>query len=517
MEKLFEQLCICTELIEAGVASHTCNIAWLNKFCATFHKFASEFKIYLPCKTDLTRYNKIQMETIYLCFTQVLTCITNLERIMHTERNFELFATRNHFINRINWCLRLLHASLSQLSEDAQLDLNLDDLSFVELLDVVLDKLETFNEIVPELQHSVSIRSLDLDGQFHDAINHIIRHALAFANVALEADKKALNSLCQRVLDESSQFEHNFEQHSAEERKLESLALQRCIYCLETYLNEALLRLVFASLLDVEEMSVKKLKTALETKENTTLVPQLIAELDLNMDRIQQIGVFAIAFSQEAKTKTIVRSCLASLEALDSVLVPAFQLQTTPSAVQHADLLEQHFNEELMTFRNIIHEIIDSQALISNYLDLLADSIQNAEQLYPSGELLQIARMGNVILQHFQLEENFQILSIDGIRLYQDFLLILGECQAVLELGTSVDLKRIVKRFKILYSILAKLREDLWKNANQVNASLNDKSITNPNQSIYCSKRQISFAKQRSRKYYKLINNRSLLPFHRNI
>ncbi|XP_023163525.2 serendipity locus protein alpha [Drosophila hydei] len=476
MDKLFLQLNVCTELIEKLT-----NLESLNKFCATFHEFATKLKNFLP-KTEVDGYSKIHVETIYLCFTQIITCITQLERTINLEESLgatggtHLLLTRTHFRDRIEWCLRRLQASIYQLNEEAiaSTSVKLEDLSFVELLDLALDKLESYSDIVEQDDNFNAEDHLQLVGQ----VNHIVRHALAFANVALESDKKALIAICETVVDESAAFEKNFEKYNRNERKLEALSLQRALYSVETYLNEALLRLIFSSL--GEATYVSELKNAFQQSDSSIDLDKLICDFDINVDRIQQIGVFAIAFTQDVKTKTIIRSCLASLESLDACIVPAFQFQATSAASYHADILENHFKEELVTFRNVVHEIIDSRALLNNYLDILDESIDNAAKLYPKGHLLKVTQMGNVLFEHFQLKVNCQELkdSAEGQRLHQDFIAILRECQAVLDVSIRVDLKRIVKRLKIFYSVLAKLRDLCDRLVYQRSVCNNEKPMT---------------------------------------
>lgn len=497
MDKLFIQLSFCMELIEKGGTS---NIAWLNKFCAVFHKFASKLKQYLPDvapKNELEGNIKIHVETIFLCFTQVLTCITQLEHTIRLENKLEegskLLVTRTHFLDRITWCLRRLQASLYLLSEEsiASTAVKLDDRSFVELLDLALDKLETFNEIVS----NECLIPLQNHHDLYNEVNHIVRHALAFANVSLEIDKKALNAISETVLEECRVFEKNFDDHNPGNRKLEALSLQRALYSLESFLNEALLRLIFNSFHNMEEISITRLKDVLNMNTSSAEVDKLIADFDVNMDRIQQIGVFAIAFTTDIKTKTIVRSCLASLESLDSCIVPAFQLQISIPASHHADILEQHFKQELVIFRNVIHEIIDSRAMIGSYLDILGESITNAEKLYPKGQLFQISQMGNVLIQQFQLRINYQELCVEGERFYKDFTVILRECQAILGQNEHVDIKRIVKRLKILYTVLSKLRDAIG--VEQATLNSKDKSQT---RSKNVSERHRTFAKSKNDK-----------------
>ncbi|KAH8311626.1 hypothetical protein KR044_007276 [Drosophila immigrans] len=524
MDKLFNQLNLCIELIEEGI---TGNISWLNEFCAAFHTFASNFKLYLPelaTRYDIDGNVKIQVETGFLCFTQVLTCITHLERIIHIEENLDedtrLSFTRAHFLNRIDWCVRRLNVSLHKILKEVtnSTKVRIENLSFVELLDLSLDKLETYNEIVaenpePSPAPAPAPALANPQEQLCGEVKQIVKHALAFANVALTADEKALREICETVLEECSVFQKNFEALNAGDRKLEALSLQRALYSLETYLNEALLRLILTSLLDVEEISVTRLKNMLQHHSEILEIAgnKLIADFDFNMDRIQQIGVIAIAFTEDVKTKTIVRSCLASIESMDACLVPAFLQQASSRGRQHADILEHHFIEELVMFRNILHEIIDSRALIGSYLDMLAESISNADKNGPKDALLKIAQMGDILYQHFQLKLNYQELSEDGLRYHQDFVTILRECQTVLELSTQIDQNRIIKRLKVLHSVLTKLRDAFGRQEVLGTSCTDDNSLTVLNRTLSCSSRhKSSFA--RPKKDSILSKTRAIIP-----
>ncbi|XP_001357638.2 serendipity locus protein alpha [Drosophila pseudoobscura] len=513
MESLLRQLSICNELIAQGPACPVGNIAWLNEFCATFLDFASELKAHLP--EIAPRWgapeggNNIEVETIFLCLTQVVTCITQLERTINIESKFgheTTPMTRLHFLDRIDWCVRRIYVSLSQLDlhqESGAAD-NLEDHTFVELMDLALDHLEAFMEGLGNTTSNFLYIEEENDTndacQLGSIINHIVRHALAFANVALEADKKALSELCETLLTECATFLEGSAELNPGHRKLEALSLERALYGLETFLNEALLHLIFASLVELENTPINRLRHALQEQESESgLTEKLVLDFDTNMDRIQQIGVLAIAFSQDVKTKTIVRSCLASLESLDACIVPALQ----SSALHHADILEHHFNDEMLIFRNLIHDIIDSRSLVNNYLDMLAESlhIHIAAKSVPR-EYLLIVQMGSVLAEHFRLPVNYSALSDDGKRVHKDLILILRECLAAVSLATPVDPKRIVKRLKILYSVLAKLRDVIDKNVHDSVFNLSSRrQITNATRTLLrsCkskSKRQRSFVKQ---------------------
>ncbi|XP_016980246.1 LOW QUALITY PROTEIN: serendipity locus protein alpha [Drosophila rhopaloa] len=455
MESLLFQLNTCSELIAEGYSS-TGNIGWLNEFCATFLDFASDLKARLP-EVAPSGAN-LDVETIFLCLTQVVTCITHLERAINIEAPQ---MTRQHFLDRLDWCLRRLLISLTQLETNVATAKNLEDHSFVELMDLALDHLDDYMEkLAQRSNNSLHIleESFTEDSyQLASIVNHIVRHALAFANVAIKSDKKALTALCETLLSECATFHEESGDPNSGHRKLEALSLERALYALESFLNEALLHLLFVSLIELDNTSVERLKEDLQ--KDPEGAQELISTFDINMDRIQQIGVLAIAFSQDIKTKTIVRSCLASLESLDACIVPALQLPESVSFSHHADILQEHFNQELLIFRNVIHEIIDSCSLINNYLDMLGKSIQVQEKSH----LMVIVQRGCVLVEHFRLPVNYSGLSEDGKRVHKDLILILRECQAVVSLDISVDPKRVVKRLKILYSVLAKLRDLISK------------------------------------------------------
>ncbi|XP_037732237.1 serendipity locus protein alpha [Drosophila subpulchrella] len=495
MESLLVQLNTCSDLIAEGYSS-TGNMGWLNEFCATFLDFASDLKARLP-EVAPSGAN-LEVETIFLCLTQVVTCITHLERTISLDASQ---MTRQHFLDRLDWCLRRMLISLTQLQNNVAPVKNLEDHSFVELMDLALDHLDDYMEKLAQRSsnslHILEESFAEDSFQLASIVNHIVRHVLAFANVAIKSDKMALTSLCETLLSECATFHEEAGDPNCGHRKLEALSLERALYALESFLNEAMLHLLFVSLIELENTSVEKLKEALQ--KNANGAQELISAFDTNMDRIQQIGVLAIAFSQDIKTKTIVRSCLASLESLDACIVPALQLPESVSSIHHVEILQEHFNQELLIFRNVIHEIIDSCSLINNYLDMLGESIHIQEKSHQKV----IVQRGSVLVEHFRLPVNYSGLSADGQRVHKDLILILRECQAVVDLDIPVEPKRIVKRLKILYSVLAKLRDLISKDNLETDSSIatdpeipSNDTRTFVRNSRSVSKRHRSFVKQ---------------------
>ncbi|XP_020811759.1 serendipity locus protein alpha [Drosophila serrata] len=468
MDALLSQLNACSELIAEGATS-TGNLVWLNEFCATFLDFASDLKALLPELAPCS--DNIDVETIFLCLHQVVACIPHLEKGIRADASQ---MTKLHFLDRLEWCMRRLLISLTQLETSRNAEKSLEDTSFVELMDLALNRLDSYIEKLNQKRNiSINIfeESLLEDYPLTSIVNHIVRHALAFANVAILTDKKALSALCETLLGECATFHEEGGDLNPGHRKLEALSLERALFALESYLNEALLHLLFVGLIEFENTSVAKIKEAVRSDSHTAR--DLIDSFDTNMDRIQQIGVLAIAFSQNIKTKTIVRSCLASLESLDACIVPALQLPESTSSAHHVKILEDHFNEEMLILRSVIHEIVDSSSLINNFLDTLAERIQMLDK----DQLNLIVQMGSVLVDHFRLPANYSLLDDNAKEVHKDFTLILRECKAVVNLAFSLDPKRIAKRLKMLYSVLAKLRNLICKD------TLEDASILSKEQS----------------------------------
>lgn len=157
------------------------------------------------------------------------------------------------------------------------------------------------------------------------------------------------------------------------------------------------------------------------------------------------------------------RSCLASLESLDSCIIPS--LQTRNANDIHSELLEQHFNEEVSKFKSAIQEIIDSHAFTASYLDMLTQTLAQVEKEFNKIKLQELVQMGEFLYEHFQLKVNCKELNKQDAHerqhLFEKFTLMLRECQAILMCADQVEIQRIMKRFKILRSIVKKFLEAL--------------------------------------------------------
>lgn len=485
-ETLKRQLIKCRNIINKGYTSiQNTRVPWLNKFCSEFLQFSQYLHTFLAAYHEKqTTEVGDQVDIIYLCLTQIVTCIKHMEKTIKAEdkQGTAISSSRQHFLDRILWCLDRLRSCLKSLTaQNAKKTTTPEESSYVELMDMVLDLLSPYScyreETLDDLtKDCINIAENQAQAMFaskriRSIVDLVLSHTLAFANVALKQDKKALSALCQKVLRECISFQDECSAGilpgaplNDSNRKLKAISLENALYQLEDYINEALLRLVFTSFLDFNKFSIEKLRTIIRERDvDDPELDELIADFDVNIDRTTQIGIFAIAFAPNVKIKTIVRSCLASFESLDSCIIPS--LQSKGNSEVFAKLLEEHFNEEVANFKQAIQEIIDSHAFASCYFEILTQTIKENDKEYSKESLDDIIKMGDFLYEHFQVAVNQKELKkqADRLELFKKFTLMLQECQAVLKCTTTmlVEPQRVLKRFKILRSVLRKLIDEL--------------------------------------------------------
>lgn len=159
--------------------------------------------------------------------------------------------------------------------------------------------------------------------------------------------------------------------------------------------------------------------------------------------------------------KAIIRSSMASMEYLDIYIIPV--LQAGERVYTFSRILEAHFEEEIGNFRKAIHEIIDSYALVSCYYEMLNEIIVKIEKDFNRKPLEEILHMANVVHAHFQLTINSEVFKEDEYlkKCYDNVSRMLNECESILKYTEEVDKSRIVKRFRILRSMVARFRDQL--------------------------------------------------------
>ncbi|KAH8259120.1 hypothetical protein KR038_000692 [Drosophila bunnanda] len=459
MDVLRKHLESCLNILNRGAgATNTTGVSWLNDLCAALLEFST------LVHSSLCSHKKIESaEMVCLCLSQVMICIRQVESIMKLGCGASVVASHQYFVDRISWCLKRLMHLYTPGTEPG-----IPERSFLKLLDSVLDTLTVFTSHNEENTDASNCfpspeEIICLGNEMRLYIDVILGQSLGFANVALSQDKRALSALCQKVIRECNAFQGECQLPGAasypSNLKLKAMTLEQSLYQLEDFINDALLRLVFTCFLDFDKFSVDKIRTVPgNSSEDDAAADEFIADFDVNIDRATQIGIFAIAFAPNLKMKTMIRSCLASFESLDTSLIPSLQANGSDL---HSDVLEQHFNEEVAKFKTALQEIIDSRALLGCYLELLSAGISSNEKVYDKERLQDLAQMSVLLLEHFHLETNRKVLTESkhqvGEEYLHQFVRILRECKAILMCASQVEPQRIIKRFKILRTILRKL------------------------------------------------------------
>lgn len=315
----------------------------------------------------------------------------------------------------------------------------------------------------------------------------VIGQVLNFVNVTLDDDKKPLTCICQKVLRDSIAFEAACSllkgAPDEQNRRLKAATLENSLYQLDRWMNDSLLKLVFDVFVQLKSDPVRKLRDLSESGSAQDEINKQTDKIDEIYEKIVQIGSFAMSFSWDYKSeysahcssnfeisifavplsaKSNLRSSLASLEALDSFLIPAI----LSNSKIHSDLLQSHWNDEIDVLIRSIQNIIETQAFCSCIIDIFSTSISTLSQSFDKEIVQNLLAHCDVLNQHFQVNYNELELGTESPRsLYlNDFHLMIKECNAAVVLCNDDEKNRIVKRVKILLSVLKKFHDTLKTN-----------------------------------------------------
>uniref|UniRef100_A0A182P1C1 Serendipity locus protein alpha n=1 Tax=Anopheles epiroticus TaxID=199890 RepID=A0A182P1C1_9DIPT len=450
-------------------------LQWLDSVCADLHRLLRFVHKHLIFDGN---GNVGTLETCFLCISQIVMCIRWLEKTIAMEqeptgkRSQGLPQARQCFLDRIIWCLERLKAVL----ETDETPESVTDSNFVSYLDLALsliapltvasdegcveDEYETrYNEVIVE------------SGRIRSVIEALISQTFGFCNVLPEEDRKRVTGFCQKVLKECVALERECEGKDTSDKKLRVSMLESAIYQLETHVNECLLRLVYDTFGDTDRRLLEQLRTNVTSAGDSCeeQIDELTKPFDSFVERLMQIGLFAISYADSLKIASSIRSCLASLEALDSYLIPSLYL----GADRNSTLLENHWLEESANLCRLVHKIIDTNAFALSLLEMIDGALDVWQQSFSLPQALELVRKADVFLQHLELNASEvklheeQHLSIH----YGDYRTMVLECRAIVQCAeqqnASIDTSRIVKRFRVLQGKLRKIQTTISANAKE--------------------------------------------------
>uniref|UniRef100_A0A182Q0P1 Serendipity locus protein alpha n=1 Tax=Anopheles farauti TaxID=69004 RepID=A0A182Q0P1_9DIPT len=442
-------------------------LQWLDSVCADLHRLLRIVHKHLIFDGS---GHIGTLETCFLCISQIVMCIRWLERTISSEldaanKRQGLPQARQCFLDRIIWCLERLKAVLEN---DSPCE-SVTESNFVSYLDLALNLInpltvasdETCAEDEYEQRyHEVIVES----GRIRSVVEALISQTFGFCNVLQDEDRKQVTNCCQKVLKQCLALEREGAEQDSSDKKLRVSILESAIYQLETNVNECLLRLVYDTFGDTDRRLLAQLRSSINASVGEDEIDEHTKPFDSFVERLMQIGLFAISYADNLKISSAIRSCLASLEALDSYLIPSLYLGSD----QNSMLLEKHWLEESANLCHLVHKIIDSNAFALALIELFEVELETLQQTFTLTQAIEMVHKAEIFLQHLEINSaevklQDEILSIH----YGDYRTMVLECRAIVkcaERDSTIDSSRIVKRFRVLQGKLRKVQTNIGSN-----------------------------------------------------
>uniref|UniRef100_A0A182MBH0 Serendipity locus protein alpha n=1 Tax=Anopheles culicifacies TaxID=139723 RepID=A0A182MBH0_9DIPT len=366
---------------------------------------------------------------------------------------------RQCFLDRIIWCLERLKTVL-ETDESPE---SISDSNFVSYLDLALNLIAPLTvasdaECAEDEYESKYNEVIVESGRIRSVVEALISQTFGFCNVLPEEDRKRITNICQKVLKECMALERENEGKDSSDKKLRVSVLESAIYQLETHVNECLIRLVYDTFGDTDRRLLTQLRTSISSSVSEEQIDDLTKPFDNFVERLMQIGLFAISYADNMKISAAIRSCLASLEALDSYLIPSLYIGTDSNSM----VLEKHWLEETATLSVLVHKIIDTNAFALSLIELLDAALDAMQQSFDLPQALEMVRKAEIFQHHLEINSNEINLQDEILNIhFGDYRTMVLECKAIVkcaEQDTNIDQSRIVKRFRVLHAKLRKIQ-----------------------------------------------------------
>ncbi|XP_058067359.1 serendipity locus protein alpha-like [Anopheles bellator] len=453
-------------LYRGFISTDQTGLPWLDSVCANLQQLLRIVHKYLIFESH---GNVGTLETCFLCISQIVTCIRWLEKTIAMEqtpaektgKRQPLPQSRQCFLDRIIWCLERLKTTLESGGGPTE---SVTESNFVTYLDLALSLVGPLTvaseEEYSEGEYDAAYRSVIVEsGRIRSVLEALISQTFGFCNVLPEEDRKRVTACCQKVLRECAAMERAAPSETgSSNKKLCASVLEAAIYQLETRVNECLLRLVYETFGDTDRRLLAELRKRIGSTTDEDDMDELTKPFDAYVDRLMQIGLFAISYADDLKVSSAIRSALASIEALDSYLIPSLYLKSDNSTT----LLEEHWLDESANLGRLVHEVVDTGAFALSLIELLDSAIDTLEQGYDPAHGLEMVRKAAIFLHH--LEETIPETKLQEEPLkqpYTDYRTMTLECRAIVERtqeDPTIDSSRVIKRFRVLLGKLRKIQ-----------------------------------------------------------
>lgn len=415
-----------------------------------------------------------------LCANQIVVCLKFLEKTVSTEKeqNTCLITSRQCFFDRIFWCLVRLKSIINSANDHIISEQINEPANFIETLDAVLDNLSSFVNLDDErnISNKAERRANMImeSKEIYEGINNLLSLTLSFSNIAVTSDQIPLKVLSENLFKVSREFRDEFSfsntkliDINAVKKRMKAVELESSLYRLENYVNDSLLRLVFHVFKDINECPIENLQSI----EDSKIMDAEIEKFDLLIERFLLIGQFAVTFAKDdVKISSLIKSCLASIESLDTYLIPAITSKTIDPSIS---ILIEHFYEECFELQRNIHLIIDTKAFCVCLAEQIVDYIEINRKVFDKDSLINLLDFSKVLLTHLNIVSDNLKISEDKVSTFyfNDYKLILNECEAILNFPDPIENfeKRVLKRFNIMKNTIKKLLSAIKVKQNDFN------------------------------------------------
>ncbi|CAH0552695.1 unnamed protein product [Brassicogethes aeneus] len=447
--------------LNAKISTNKEILIWFKELC---EYFVSLINLIVENRLKLKKH---QIETLLLHLKQLSTLLSLFINIFVRESEVKLVLTeaRNCTIKQLLYCLDAVEDSLTNDNK------NETTANFIDWMDKSLDKIAEM--------HEANGHEMQIYKEAKLVIEEVLCHAMSIAQVALPEDCKMLKGSSQSVLNsmeslitEILKFEPN--------KAMVKLFTDNCVdrLCsLETKVNTAVLRLSLHVFSDYTSTFDQIHKFCLKPKNKNQMdtLDFLVANFDLHVDRLMQIGLFAVSVTSPKERKISIKSCLASLEGLESELVPAFTTVLLDSSIHNINftlLLKNHWLQEAKSLQQLIFLIIDPLAFCQVIYDENKQILEHISEIAKNGINMKVVepfvKNANVLKEFLPIAiKESEKGKIDCKELnisFTNFKIVFYELKAACKVfltennSTNIEIQKIMKRCKILMSLIKNIR-----------------------------------------------------------
>ncbi|XP_015610441.1 uncharacterized protein LOC107275131 [Cephus cinctus] len=424
--------------------------------------------------------SKLLSEKIGLYSCQLCVSFGMLVHVIQEQHhlNAPIYTCKKYICERLCWCFKMIIEVLD-CENPTEEDENFEkENHFVYRMDLVLD---IISGMPGKSQEDLITECADL----WLGIEDVFSHAMAIAQVCQLCNFNAITATSQSIMSEYENLKTQLlsEKPDPTLNNLFMNTLNDALYRLERKVNISVLTLVMEVFSDPFGALRKLVKTCgnllTAKKRSKNDLSSAVEEFDQVTDKAMQIGMFAIACCKDINRVNKIRNCLASLESLETELVPAitsFYLHPDNKEMQASvKLLTAQWQLEINKLHNVVDLIIDSAAYCQVVLDDLQERVSVMSDCLDNRERVTQAQVHGIVQRAVslssQLTATVNDIGRDNIErqttmMIQELKAAIFEADAasktlLVENATDPQQLRVIKRCELILNVVKRLQPAL--------------------------------------------------------